>query len=44
MCIAAAAQMAVGATSTGGLIAIVVRKLRTKIRAKRNSRTKSKEN
>lgn len=33
MCIATAAQMAVGATSTGGLIAIVVRKLRTKIRA-----------
>jgi hypothetical protein len=33
MCIAAAAQVAVGATSTGGLIAIVVRKLRTKIRA-----------
>jgi hypothetical protein len=33
LCIAAAAQMAVAATSTGGMIAIVVRKLRTKIRA-----------
>jgi hypothetical protein len=33
MCIAAAAQMAVGATSSGGLIAIVMRKLRSKIRA-----------
>ena len=41
MCIAAAAQTAVGAASTGGLIAIVVRKLRNKIRAERNSRTKS---
>jgi hypothetical protein len=43
MCIAAAAQMAVGATSTGGLIAIVW-KLRTKIRANGIPRSKSKEN
>jgi hypothetical protein len=33
MCIAAAAQTAVGATSAGGLIAMVVRKLHTKFRA-----------
>jgi hypothetical protein len=36
MCIAAAAQVAVGATSTGGLIAIVVTKLRTKTKPREN--------
>jgi hypothetical protein len=34
ICIAAAAQVAVGATSTGGLIAIAVKKLRTRMAIK----------